>query len=147
MPGRMKEMVWLSREIVCSIWERSQQGLPLSEEEQHIADALREHDEYRSAWEVGNVLLDEHYTVNGANPFLHVHIHVIVENQLRDGDPPEASVVAGELQRRGIDRHEAIHMIGSVLINEIYEIMHERRPFDRARYLKGLDKLLHNEKS
>lgn len=145
MPDQMKEMVRISREIMCSIWERSQRGLTLSEEEEHITGALREHDEYKSVWEVGSVPPDEHCTVNGANPFLHVHIHVAVENQLRGGDPPEVSVVLGELQRKGIDRHEAIHMIGSVLINEIHEIMGTHRPFDRARYLKGLDELLRNE--
>lgn len=142
----MKEMVRLSRELLCSIWERSQHGLPLSDEERHIADALREHDQYRGAWEVGSAPMDESHTINGVNPFLHVHIHVTVENQLRDGDPPEVRIVFGELQGRGIDRHEAVHLIGSVLINEIYEIMRERRPFNRARYLKGLDKLLHSEK-
>ena len=146
MPDQMKEMVRISREIMCSIWERFQRGLTLPEEE-HIAGALREHDEYKSAWEAGSAAPDEHCTVNGANPFLHVHIHVAVENQLRGGDPPGVSVVLGELQRKGIDRHEAIHMIGSVLINEIYEIMGAHRPFDRARYLKGLDNLLHRDQN
>ncbi len=134
----------LSRELICSIWERSQQGLPLSEEEQHIADALGEHEHYREAWQEGR-LLDRDYTIDDVNPFLHVHIHVTVENQLRNGDPPEVGAALEELQRRGISRHEAIHMIGSVQINEIYEIMSKRRPFNRARYLKELDKLVRAE--
>jgi hypothetical protein len=59
-------------------------------------------------------------------PSEHVHaaIHVIVENQLA---LPEVVVVdtLRRLQREGLTRHEAIHAIGSVLAEQLYELLRQ----------------------
>lgn len=56
------------------------------------------------------------------NPHLHAITHVIVENQLAEGE----SVVVDALDRltgQGLDRHDAIHAIGTVLIEYLWELM------------------------
>jgi hypothetical protein len=144
--GTTEELVRLSRKIVCSIWERAAKGLPLEEGQGRILDVLREHGEYRSAWEIGDVLVDSQYTVKGVNPFLHVHLHLIVERQLREGDPPQLKDLFADLSKRGIGRHDITHAVGAVLLDEMGEAMRERRPFSRERYLKGLQTLTTVEK-
>jgi hypothetical protein len=77
------------------------------------------------------------------NPDLHAVIHVVVENQLALG---EAVVVAtaGRLVAEGLTRHDAIHAIGSVLAEHLYELMRESAgPGDvtYATYLEQLTKL------
>jgi hypothetical protein len=42
-------------------------------------------------------------------------VHVIVENQVALGDAFPAKAVLIRLMNEGLDRHEAIHAIGSVL--------------------------------
>ncbi|MCX6355381.1 MAG: DUF1841 family protein [Candidatus Aureabacteria bacterium] len=142
MKDSIKEMVCVSREIICVIWERCQSGERLSAEQEHIARVLREHEQYHSAWEIGNVLVDSHYTVGGVNPFLHVHIHLGVENQLRTNDPPEVREVAAALEKGGHSRHDALHAIGAVLLDEMYDMMHGERSFDRDRYVGRVRGLL-----
>jgi hypothetical protein len=55
---------------------------------------------------------------------LHATIHVIVENQIADDELP-VSRKARRLMSEGLDRHDAIHAIGSVLAGHIYELTRE----------------------
>ena len=57
-----------------------------------------------------------------ANARLHAVIHSVVENQLAAGDRPAVSALA-RLEKDGLDRHEAVHAIGSVLTEHFYNIM------------------------
>ena len=49
------------------------------------------------------------------NETVHALIHVIVENQVALGNEFPANGVLFRLMSEGLDRHEAIHAIGSVL--------------------------------
>ena len=43
--------------------------------------------------------------------------------------------------RSGLSRHEAIHAIGPVLCQEVWEILNQERLFDEERYERGLRQL------
>jgi hypothetical protein len=58
-----------------------------------------------------------------AAPRLHAAIHVIVENQVAMGDELPVRRVLERLRREGLDRHEAIHAIGSVLANHLSDLL------------------------
>jgi hypothetical protein len=47
---------------------------------------------------------------------LHATTHVIVENQVAVGDEVPTRRVLDRLQTEGLDRHDAIHAIGAVLL-------------------------------
>jgi hypothetical protein len=55
---------------------------------------------------------------------LHAVIHVVVESQIADPEPPVRRT-AQRLMSEGLDRHEAVHAIGSVLAGHINDLMHE----------------------
>lgn len=57
------------------------------------------------------------------NERLHATIHVIVENQIAMGDEIPVRRVIDRLRTEGLDRHDAIHAVGSVLAGRIYETM------------------------
>jgi hypothetical protein len=46
----------------------------------------------------------------------HAANHVIVENQLAMGDATVVPATLARLMQEGLDRHDAIHAIGSVLV-------------------------------
>lgn len=57
----------------------------------------------------------------------HATIHVIVENQIAMG--VEATLQAMErLQRQGLSRHEALHAIGCVVAELIFDVTRRREP-------------------
>jgi hypothetical protein len=58
-------------------------------------------------------------------PNLEVHAvaHTIVENQIALEDQTPAQRAAERLMNEGLDRHEAIHAIGSVLMAHMFDLM------------------------
>ena len=55
---------------------------------------------------------------------VHAIMHVVVENQIADAELP-VRPVAQRLMSEGLDRHEAIHAIGSVLAGHLNDLMRE----------------------
>ena len=62
------------------------------------------------------------------NERLHATIHVIVENQIAMGDEIPVRRVIERLRTEGLNRHDAIHAVGSVLAGRIYETMQLESP-------------------
>ena len=62
--------------------------------------------------------------VNLPNAQLHAAIHAIVENQLAEGYDLARDAL-NRLRAQGLDRHEAIHAIGSVLIAHMGKLLRE----------------------
>jgi Zn finger protein HypA/HybF involved in hydrogenase expression len=65
----------------------------------------------------------------------------VVENQLRDNDPPEVQRTLARLQTEGFSEIDAKKLIRSVAAVEISNIMEKKEPFCYDRYAKGLDLL------
>ena len=60
--------------------------------------------------------------INLPNSQLHAVIHVVVENQISLGEEVVLNTLA-RLQAEGLDRHDALHAIGSVLAEDLYRVM------------------------
>jgi len=54
------------------------------------------------------------------NETVHAVIHVVVENQIALGEAFPAKRVLIRLMSEGLDRHDAIHAIGSALSKSLY---------------------------
>src|SRR5262245_60227492 len=59
----------------------------------------------------------------GHSPKLHGTVHAIVENQVAAGDATVVPATLARLMREGLDRHDAIHAIGSVLAGIIFDVV------------------------
>jgi HD superfamily phosphodiesterase len=77
------------------------------------------------------------------NETIHAVVHVIVENQVALGDAFPAKAVLLRLMKEGLDRHEAIHAIGSVLSEKLFAVMSEQeaRGDVNADYMEKLKSL------
>ncbi|MBI3000939.1 MAG: DUF1841 family protein [Deltaproteobacteria bacterium] len=73
---------------------------------------------------------------------LHASIHVVVENQLASNDEPVVRALA-RLTKEGLSRHDAVHAIGSVVAEEIYDLLKLQDAPDtaHARYYAALERL------
>jgi hypothetical protein len=78
------------------------------------------------------------------NAELHAIIHAAVETQLAEGHP-EVKAAFARLSREGLDRHDVVHAIGSVMAGEIYGVMKAQRPHDPAEYARKLKELTAEE--
>ena len=81
--------------------------------------------------------------VNLPNVRLHASLHAVIENQLASGDPPQAVDTLERLVGEGLDRHDAVHAMGSVLSEVMYHAMkNPSQEVDPTRaYIDGLESL------
>jgi hypothetical protein len=59
------------------------------------------------------------------NEQAHAAVHVVVENQVALGDQTLVPVTLERLIREGLDRHDAVHAIGSVLMDFVQELLND----------------------
>lgn len=146
MKNEYAQLRGVTRSRLGLIWELVKAGGELDEEDARLAEVLEQHPDYYDVWEAAQSMEKEEVTRDGVNPFLHVAIHQVVENQLAENDPPQTAGTLAALRRAGYDRHDAIHMIGRVVSDEIFEILKEERPFDEAAYVAALEDLARTER-
>ena len=65
----------------------------------------------------------------------------VVENQLRDNDPPETRITFDRLKREGIRELDAKKLIGQVIAAETFWIMKKNESFNLKRFIKNLNRL------
>jgi len=76
------------------------------------------------------------------NAEIHAVFHVIVENQVAMGDEKNVSKTLDRLIADGLDRHDALHAIGSVLTEHFWDLMNEDASvFSEEAYAADLDAL------
>jgi hypothetical protein len=92
-----------------------------------------------------SLLVDDYHRrarVELPNATLHATIHVVVENQLATADEPVARALS-RLMKDGLTRHDAIHAIGSVVAENIFDLLKAKDSAEvaRARYYAAVERL------
>jgi hypothetical protein len=59
------------------------------------------------------------------NAQVHAIIHVVVENQIALGDEVPVNRTVQRLISEGLDRHQSIHAVGSVLIGHMSDLLRQ----------------------
>src|SRR5262245_39733944 len=99
-----------------------------------------EHDPDATAWlamDEGHrieLVLEYHRRIRAVlpNERLHAAVHVIVEHQVGMGDELPVAQVLPRLRAEGLDRHDAIHAIASVLAAHLHDMLrHDAGDADR----------------
>ena len=65
----------------------------------------------------------------------------VLANQLRDNDPPETRETYDRLLSQGIAENEVRRLLSAIVTMEIFTLVKEGRPFDRARFVERLKAL------
>jgi hypothetical protein len=74
--------------------------------------------------------------------YAHALLHVVVENQIAQGDETPVEAVLRRLTDENLDRHDAVHAIANILANHMFELMHgENAALGNDEYYAELEKL------
>lgn len=134
----------VSREHLHFLWEKAKNNElnGLSEEDRRLAEAMLLHeDEFFNVFEFADVLHDREFDLDtDVNPFLHITIHTVVENQLAAKGPIEVFQFYNAMRKKKCSHHETIHLIGAILVPLMFDTMKHQRPFDNDRYVSLLKK-------
>lgn len=75
------------------------------------------------------------------NPRLKAVFMEIVENQIRDGDPPETRQTMERLKSQGISDADARIYIGQAICLELWDTMRNKKEFNMERFVRNLKAL------
>jgi len=135
----------IDRKRFHEIWKKAQNDelQDLTEEEQRLGKIMLDHsDEYFNQFEFADVLADHEYDPGSeVNPFLHVTLHAVAEKQIQDRNPIEAFQFYNGMLRKKCNRHEAVHLLSTILVKFIFQILKENKPFPLETYRRTLKEL------
>lgn len=77
----------------------------------------------------------------GYNPHLKQILLEIVENQLRDNDPPMTGITLERLKKAGYTEQQAKEKIAAVVVGNLYDTLKAQKPFDVELYCKELSEI------
>ena len=111
-------------------------------EEARLARIMLDHkDEFCNEFEYADLTLDLEYDPEtDVNPFLHIFIHSVVENQLAKRDPLEVFQFYNAMRKKKCPHHDTVHLIGTILAPLMVRVLQEKEPFDLDVYTHLLKK-------
>lgn len=131
-----------ARSFMVQAWRKHRAGEPLEGAETTLVRVLLLHPEYHPMLEdperhLARDWLPEH---GETNPFLHLSLHLAIEEQVSIDQPPGIRAAVARLRLETGDEHVALHHVMECLGEEIWHTQRHGVPFDSARYLGCLDR-------
>jgi Domain of unknown function (DUF1841) len=127
------------REMFFRAWQAYRQGLPLAGIEALALDVILQHPEYHGVLESPERFRDKDY-VDESNPFLHMSLHMALEEQLSIDQPPGIRRAWEALVARAGDRHAALHGALECLAETMWRAQRDGGPPDAVAYLSCLER-------
>jgi len=130
-----------ARRFLVDAWTKRRANLPATPLELLAADVIDLHPEYHALLESGDEALAREWTPEDgeANPFLHLSLHLAIEEQLSIDQPPGIrAAFEGRLRRHAgpEQRHAALHDILDCLGETLWRAGRDRAPPDGEAYLE-----------
>ena len=76
-----------------------------------------------------------------ANQYLKSTVLQVVDNQLRENNPPITKITYERLRTAGYSEKQAKERIAAVLLEEMYDVLKNQEPFNEGRYTDNLNKI------
>jgi hypothetical protein len=126
-----------AREMFFGAWRKYRAGEPLAGIEALALEVILLHPEYHEALGHPERSRDKDY-FDESNPFLHMSLHVALEEQLSIDQPPGIARRFQALLSKFQDRHEALHQALECLAETVWQAQRGRASPDAAAYLDCL---------
>lgn len=127
------------RELFFRAWKSYREGVPVAGMEGLALDVILQHPEYHALLSDPERHRDRDY-VDEANPFLHMSLHMALEEQLSIDQPPGIRGRWEALLQRAGERHEALHHALECLAETVWRAQRDGLPPDAAAYLSCLER-------
>jgi len=139
-----REQLRAHRQIFWDAWQKAQADLPLDALQVRIARVIALHPEYHHFFLDLEDFLDRDFEVDdGMNPYLHMSLHLALEEQIAIHQPPEVgAALESMMQHKGMDRHDALHAILEVLAETVFYAQRRGGEPDVLAYTAGLKELM-----
>jgi len=126
-----------ARQFLIDAWRKRVGKLPATALETLAADIITMHPEYHELLSADDALTREWAPEDGAmNPFLHLSLHLAIEEQLSIDQPPGIRALFESRRSHYGSYHDALHDILECLGETVWRAQRDRAPLDGAAYLE-----------
>lgn len=126
-----------ARQFMIDAWRKRVSKLPATALETLAADLIAMHPEYHELLSAPDALTREWTPEDGAmNPFLHLSLHLAIEEQLSIDQPPGIRALFETRRSQYGSHHDAQHDILECLGETLWRAQRDRAPLDGAAYLE-----------
>ena len=132
------------REVFFRAWQDYRQQQALQGVAKLIVAVALQHPEYHSELESPDTHQDKDYTADdgATNPFLHMGMHITIEEQLSTDRPQGISKIYQQLLEQDGDTHQSQHRMMDCLGETLWQAQRQYGAPDEQDYLQCLQKLL-----
>jgi len=129
------------RGIFFRTWRNYRDGLPLEGVEKIILDIALRHPEYHALLENPDHYQDSDYPpeIGATNPFLHMGMHIAIEEQLSIDQPAGIRSHYQRILKKTTDEHAAQHMVMECLAEMVWRAQRNHSAPDEAVYFSCLE--------
>jgi hypothetical protein len=127
------------RDTFFGAWRKYRAGEPLVGIETVALDVILAHPEYHEVLDRPERYRDRDY-LDQPNPFLHMSLHMALEEQLSIDQPRGIAARFQALAERHGDRHRALHEALECLAETVWRAQRDNAPPDGAAYLECLER-------
>ena len=131
-----------ARDFLFDVWAKSRADAALTGLESMALSVILEHPEYHAVLSDRERYLAQDWKPEGGetNPFLHLAMHLAIEEQLSIDQPPGIRAAVEDLARRRGSTHDARHDVMECLAEIIWQAQRHGTGFDNQAYLDCLRK-------
>jgi len=131
-----------ARQFLFEAWRKRREGELLSPLEDLTAQLIDKHPEYHKLLSAPQDNQDKDFAPDGSevNPFLHIMMHLSIEEQLSIGQPHGIREQFARLTQKYESEHEAQHAMMDCLGEMIWQAQRNKTAPDAAIYISCLEK-------
>ncbi len=134
-----------ARQFFVDAWRKHKSREILTQMEVIGADLVAHHPEYHALLEAPDSVQKDFSPEDGqVNPFLHLSLHLAIEEQLSINQPPGIREAFEQCQARHGDRHAALHDVLEALGETIWRAQRDKAPLDGLAYVDAVRKRASN---
>lgn len=128
------------RRFFCEAWAKHRAQKPLAPIEAIAVDWIAQHPEYHEELSDSEKAIEKDYSVEQGrtNPFLHLSMHLSIEEQVSIDQPPGIRDAFAQLSNRLGSRHEAMHEVMECLGEVLWQAQRNQGPIDSQAYVDAV---------
>jgi hypothetical protein len=128
------------REVFFRAWRKHRAGQIIEGAERLVVAAALRHPEYHSMLDAAEASADRDWPpeLGESNPFLHMALHIAIDEQLATGQPPGIRAHYAALCRTLTDEHRAQHAVMECLAEVLWRAGRAGQAPDDGAYLDCL---------
>ena len=129
-----------ARIFLFDLWDKHRAGTALTALESMALAVVLEHPEYHAVLADRERYMERDWTPEGGetNPFLHLQMHLAIEEQVSIDSPPGIRAAVEALATKHGSMHDARHDVMDCLGEVIWQAQRNSMGFDNSRYLECL---------